>query len=191
MFRAKLLVVAFATACLVAYLIVYGKAPAIDRPAAEVEVGVDRVVPPPAAVRAPETGTRPPVEPTPEPKRPSGSSPGSGSTDGVPPRAAGKVIAGFVDGWLSRDPGRRRAAVLRRYAIEDLVSGLLLTDPANLPRRGTARSGPAELVDSTPVSGTFSQSLTDGSALLLEVAHVGGGRWRVTSVLPASESVVS
>jgi len=72
-----------------------------------------------------------------------------------------------------------------------LLSALALTDPRELPPDGVRRSGPPELTEGSPSSWTFEQRLSDGAVLVMRLSHIGNGEWRVVSVLPGPESVVS
>jgi hypothetical protein len=99
-----------------------------------------------------------------------------------------RVVAGFTDGWLLRDAAKVRERVLSRYATADLVAGLVLTDVRLLPRAGTHRAGDPMVVEESGAYAVFEQHLSDGSGLLVRVAHVGDGRWRVVSVLPADSN---
>ena len=90
-----------------------------------------------------------------------------------------RLVAGFTAGWLLHARQVDRSEALTRYATKDLVAGLVVTDIRGLPKLGTVGVGLPVVVEATSAYVVLEQKLTDGTGLLLRVAHIGGGRWRV------------
>ncbi|SDR69654.1 hypothetical protein SAMN04488543_0088 [Friedmanniella luteola] len=112
------------------------------------------------------------------------STPPTGSdADEAPaaPEGSERAAVAFVDAWLDRDP-KTRPAALAAVSAPALAEGLMLTDPANIPK--ATRRGAPELVDASTYSSQFTQALSTG--LTIEVYLVADPaaryQWLATSV---------
>lgn len=95
------------------------------------------------------------------------------------------TVSRFVTGWLSTEPGRRRA-LIDSTCSPRLAELLLLSDPAKLP--DAQPKGPPTLVRRGLGVESYAQHLSDGTAIVVDVVVDPGRRsgWMVTSVRPGS-----
>lgn len=90
---------------------------------------------------------------------PSGSDAGEGL---AVPEGSQQAASAFVRAWLDRDRKTREPA-LAQVSSPALAEGLMLTDPANIPRV-TPRGAPV-LEDASTYSAQFTQALSTGPAI--------------------------
>ena len=110
-----------------------------------------------------ETAVSATATPTPAPSSssplPSGSDAGEGLTV---PEGSQQAASAFVRAWLDRDRKTREPALVQ-VSSPALAEGLMLTDPANIPR-ATPRGAPV-LEDASTYSAQFTQALSAGPAI--------------------------
>ena len=98
---------------------------------------------------------------------------------------AAPSVSLFVTGWLSTEPGRRRA-VIDATCSPRLAKLLLLSDPAKVP--DAQPEGPPTLVRRGLGVESYAQRLSDGTAIVVDVVADPGrpSGWTVTSVRSGS-----
>lgn len=112
------------------------------------------------------------------------------STDSSSPRPhlaldAAPSVSLFISGWLSPEPGRRRA-LIDATCSPRLAELLLLSDPAKIP--DAQPEGPPALVRRGLGVESYTQRLSDGTAIVVDVVADPGrpSGWTVTSVRSGS-----
>ena len=92
-----------------------------------------------------------------------------------------RAAVAFVDAWLDRNP-KTRPAALEAVSAPALAEGLMLTDPANIPK--ASRRGAPELVDASAYSSQFTQTLSTGMTIQVYLVADPAARyqWLATSV---------
>jgi hypothetical protein len=98
---------------------------------------------------------------------------------------AAPSVSLFITGWLSTEPGRRRALIDATCSAR-LAELLLMGDPAKVP--DAQPEGPPALVRRGLGVESYAQRLSDGTAIVVDVVLDPGrpSGWTVTSVRPGS-----
>jgi hypothetical protein len=133
--------------------------------------------PPPVTAPATAVGTpAPSAGPTTAVPSGSDADEGLGAPDG-----SAQAARAFVAAWLEQDPAARKQAV-EQVSVPALAEGLMLTDPANIPR-ATPRGAPA-LDDASTYSVQFTQALSTGGPIRIYLVADPAARygWLATSV---------
>ena len=154
--------------------------------------------PTPAIARAhPPTPTTPRQQPSPAPSTPQLSSPtnpdlGQDTDDSPPaapdpsvdPAAVTRTTRAFVDGWLTHNP-TKRVRLLTPVTDEQLLDGLAITDPENIPK--AKQAGPPTIIRAAGGTVETRQTFTSHPpiALLLTIDASSRHGWVVSSVRPA------
>lgn len=117
----------------------------------------------PEAAPPEETAVSAAATPTPAPSSSSPLPSGSDAGEGLEvPEGSQQAATAFVRAWLERDRTTREPA-LAQVSSPALAEGLMLTDPANIPR-ARPRGAPV-LEDASTYSAQFTQALSVGPAI--------------------------
>ena len=106
-----------------------------------------------------------------------------GDVTGTPAAGAVTATGRFVDAWLSRGTPAQRQRLLTPVTVPGLLTGLVQTDPAVLPR--ARRDGFARLQSGSPLAAIYRVGLTDGNAVLVDMVLDGDSSWKATAIQPA------
>ena len=133
---------------------------------------------------APVATAPPAAPPTPTASAPASSALPSGSDASeslAAPEGSEQTARAFVAAWLDRDPATRKPA-LEQVSAPALAEGLMLTDPANVPR-ARPRGAPV-LDDASTYSAQFTQALSTGEPIQIYLVADPQSRygWLATSV---------